>query len=632
KWKPVITIDFRVKRDARGKLTLFSAVNQGQGEIVFISDRYAWTGQAELSDDMEGKIIEFEWVEDKFVMFKERQDKITPNKLGVATNLWNLINDPITLEDLEGKTMMLMAKYHNKVKTYALADLARGITTSVKTLLDLGSGRGGDILKWNRFKRVYAVEPDVENLRELISRQQARQDFDYGTVAQAGGKTNHYARGRGLHSRSRLVGDQLQSALQPKIQAAGSVSTGVLAGASKRILKGQLQDTQASSYSRSRQLDDRQNKIVVINLPAENLQGLLPEVPIDKVNAVTMFNALTFFYQDLGRLTAMINTVKTFLRAGGHFYVLAMDGELILNVMGEHNTITTANIEISKSPDSSCRKIWIKSKVGIVRGQYEYLIHLREFVHIMADHGFKLVDERYLDEELLLTDEEYWFSSLFKLLKFTYGQRNQNEKDLTTILNPLIERMEHVNVIQPLEPYEAPQFIRSTVLTARGVTGLLRYGNPQDASAYIHAVLRAFSKTYNALNLAEKQGFVIQLRKELADKYSREIHDRGPLRGSMVPAFQYENLKAALGDAAFWISQQLMNFINEQLQVNITILRGVDAQPYQFADVQFRVRQGFKNMVLYWINDNHYETVGMLEANNFVRLVFDDAANLIGRV
>lgn len=651
KWKPVITIDFRVRRDAIGKLTLFSAANQGQGEVPFTGTRYPWSGQAELSDNMEGKIIEFEWAESEafsgqaFVMFKERQDKITPNKVGVATDLWNLINDPITLEDLEGKTMMLMAKYHNRVKTYALADLAKGIASTTKTLLDLGSGRGGDIRKWTRFKRVYAVEPDVENLRELISRQQAREDFDYASVAKSAvnhNKVSHYARASGLHSRSRLVGDQLLSNVnaggaQPKTHAAGSISMGVIKGASKRILKGQLQETQSSSYSRSQQAEDRQNKIVTINLPAQDLDGLLTKVPINRVDAVTMFNALTFFYQDLAKLTAMIETVKTFLRTGGHFYVLAMDGELLLNVMGEHNTITTANIEISKSPDVSCRKIWIKSKVGIVRGQYEYLIHLREFVQVMASHGFKLLDERYLDEELLLTDEEYWFSSLFKLMKFVYGSSSSLsvveagsnigkglKSESFNNLKSVIERMENVNVIQPLEPYEAPQFIRSTVLTARGITGLLRYGNPQDGSAYIHAVLRAFSKPYNALNLAEKQGFVIQLRKELSDKYTREIHDQinsGQLARSTVPAFQFENLKAALGDASFWISQHLMEFINEQLQVNVTVLRGTDAQPYQFADVVLKTKAGYKNIILYWINDNHYETIGQLKANNFVQFV-----------
>lgn len=633
KWKPVITIDFRVKRDATGRLTLFSAVNQGQGEVAFTGDRYPWNGQAELSEAMEGKIIEFEWTGEGFVMFKERQDKISPNKVGVATSLWNLINDPITLEDLEGKTMMLMAKYHNRVKTYALADLAKGISSTTKTLLDLGSGRGGDIQKWTRFKRVYAVEPDVENLRELISRQQGRQDFDYATVAKSAisqNKINHYGRAAGLHSRSRLVDDQLQSLAniggQSKVQAAGSISTGVLKGASKRILKTQLQETQESTYSRAQKIQDQQSRIVTINLPAQDVEGLLSKVPINRVDAVTMFNALTFFYQDLTKLTSMIETVKTFLRVGGHFYVLAMDGELLLSAMGDHNTITTGSIEISKSPDVSCRKIWIKSKVGIVRGQYEYLIHLREFVQVMASHGFKLLDERYLDEELLLTDEEYWFSSLFKLMKFTYGSVKLSESNLVENLKPLIERMENVNVIQPLEPYEAPQFIRSTVLTARGVTGLLRYGNPQDGSAYIHAVLRAFSKPYNALNLAEKQGFIIQLRKELSDKYTREIHDQidgGMLARSTVPAFQFENLKAALGDAAFWISQHLMEFINQQLQVNVTVLRGIDAQPYQFPDVQFKVKPGYKNIVLYWINDNHYETVGQLKANNFVQLVFE---------
>jgi hypothetical protein len=672
KWKPIMTIDFRVRRDASGKLNLLSGANKGQGEVPFAGGRYPWNGQAELTEDMDGKIIEFQWVNDSstlptettisggaFVALRERPDKLFPNNLKTATDVWTLINDPITLDDLEGTTMMLMGRYHNRVKNYALADIAQNIQTTVKVLLDLGSGRGGDISKWHRFKRVYAVEPDIENLREFITRKDQREQFDYGSIPNSNTSTDgHYNRMRNLHARSRVLPTQGSTTTnaggaQARTTAAGSISNDVLAGASKRIIKAPSQETQSSTYARSRQGEDQASRIITINLPAQDINGLLTKVPLDKVNAVTMFNALTFFYENLAKLQGMINTVKTFLRVGGYFYVLAMDGELLLNFMGEHNTITTANIEISKSPDVSCRKIWIKSKVGIVRGQYEYLIHLREFVQIMTDQGFKLLDERYLDEELLLTDEEYWFSSLFKLLKFSYGIRpassvsnteiesNKNlsnqikpnltkKEELLNILRPLV--MENSKVIPPLEPYEAPQIIRSTILTARGVTGLLRYGNPQDGSAYLHAILRAFSKPYNALNLAEKQGFIIQLRKDLAERYTPEVHNRidgGRLRQSPVPALQYENLREALGDAASPITQHMLEFINEQLQVNVVVLRGIDAQPYQFSDVRLVHKPGLKNIVLYWINDSHFETVGQLEANNFVKLVFDENSPLL---
>jgi hypothetical protein len=238
-------------------------------------------------------------------------------------------------------------------------------------------------------------------------------------------------------------------------------------------------------------------------------------------------------------------------------------------------------------------------------------------------------------------------------LKFTYGLRPDvassnkiesnkinltqtkatltKKEELVNLLRPLV--MENSRVILPLEPYEAPQIIRSTVMTARGVTGLLRYGNPQDASAYLHAILRAFSKPYNALNLAEKQGFIIQLRKDLAERYTREVHDRidqGGLARSPVPALKYDNLKAALGDAAFPITQHMMEFLNEQLQVNVVVLRGLDAQPYRFEALTNQQRKpGLKNIVLYWINDSHFETVGQLEANNFVLLVFPDNSPVV---
>ena len=38
------------------------------------------------------------------------------------------------------------------------------------TLLDLGSGSGGDRTKWGPFSHVYAVEPDTKILRTDLSK------------------------------------------------------------------------------------------------------------------------------------------------------------------------------------------------------------------------------------------------------------------------------------------------------------------------------------------------------------------------------------------------------------------------------------------------------------------------------
>ena len=621
KWKLQMTIDFRVGPGPDGKLTLLSYSDSEKREVPFTGGSFPWNGNVELDDDMDSQIVEFAWQYSEqfsdfaFVPLRIRSDKVVGNPMKIALNLWRYINDPITLDDLSGNSLTWMRRYHNRVKTYLLNELAFKFRRNSGELLDLGSGYGGDLGHWNKFARVYAVEPDIENQREFIARQKGLSNLNYRNGSTDDDRlTGHYTRLAAIHARSRG-----KEASKETVQ--------------KQPLKDRNTDKMGV-----------ETVITPINSKAEDLQDLIPKIAKRKVSCVTMFNALTFLYESPQRINSMLETVKTLLKEGGYFYIIAMDGEQLLNTMKKpqtdnsadpnnegYNTIKTKNIKISKVPHPSCRKIWIEISEGIVRGQYEYLISLREFVQLMALSGFKLIEERYLDEEMLLSDESLWFSSTFKLLKFRFSL-SPVKRELENFLKPLIERMEGNAVIVPLEADDAPQYIKSTYFSSRNVNKLLRYGNPQDGSCYIHAILRGFSKLYKRKTKAEKSVFLIQLRKELADKYTKEIHDSigdGYFGTSEVPAYRYENMKASIADPAYWIPQELMQLIGDQLQVKVYIIRGIDPEPYVFGNTASHVKPGRKNVVLYWINNNHYETVGHLELNNQVRLSFPDNHPLI---
>lgn len=650
KWKQQITIDFRVGRGHDGKLTLLSYSSIEKAEIPFTGGHFPWNGNVEVEENMEGQIVEFAWLysdrffDYAFVPLRIRSDKVVGNPMTTVLTLWQYINDPITIDDLSGKSLTWMRRYHNRVKTYLLNELAFKFRHNSGELLDLGSGVGGDLLHWTKFARVYAVEPDIENQREFITRQKGLANLNYqgiSTEARSEGAspsttkaelTGHYARLAAIHARSRaqnpVEDDNKQSAVStaPDAPTTGVTSSKALNYGKKPMRGGKLvSDT----------------IITPINAKAEDLKDLIPKISKGKVSCVTMFNSLTFIYENKQRIGALLQTISTLLKEGGYFYIIALDGEALLNSMqrppndptdnGSYNTIKTKNIEISKVPHPSCRKVWIKISEGIVRGQYEYLINLREFVHLMDLSGFKLLEERYLDEEPLLSDESFWFSSMFKLLKFRFSL-NPAKRELENFLKPLIEKMEADYVIIPREPDDMPEIIRSTYMTSRGVSKLLRYGNPQDGSCYIHAILRAFFAPYKKMTVASRSTFIIQLRKEMSQNYTEAIHNAigdGYFRTSEVPAYRYENMKASIADPGFWIPQVLMEFIGDQLQTNVYILKGVDAEPYIFGDTASHVKPGRKNVVVYWINDNHYETVGQSESGNTVRTLFPDNHPLI---
>lgn len=142
---------------------------KGEGLLPFTGDRrksYNGSPKVTMVQVPSNTVAEFAWDfdEEEFVFVRQRQDKANPNRISVAMDIWEDIHEPITEEMIRGREMILMRKYHNVLKR-ELFEQDDG-----KTLLDIGSGKGGDISKWRRYDRVVAVEPDEENLQELRRR------------------------------------------------------------------------------------------------------------------------------------------------------------------------------------------------------------------------------------------------------------------------------------------------------------------------------------------------------------------------------------------------------------------------------------------------------------------------------
>jgi SAM-dependent methyltransferase len=75
-----------------------------------------------------------------------------------------------------------MSRYHNRIKNKILSNV-RG-----KKVLDIGSGRGGDVSKWKEALHVYAVEPNPEYIEELERRIEIQGLKHKVTVIQAYGQ------------------------------------------------------------------------------------------------------------------------------------------------------------------------------------------------------------------------------------------------------------------------------------------------------------------------------------------------------------------------------------------------------------------------------------------------------------
>lgn len=165
KWKypEKMSIDFRVIETDTGKYDLCVYTSKDKkGETKF--GEYVSTTPLK-----NGGIYEFVYQHDKFVLLRPRNDKVLPNFIDIATNVWNDIIHPFeSFRLLEMfRPLHKFRKYHNRIK--------RGMITQYckdKIVLDLGIGRGGDIDKYVVAKttKVIGVEPYETNYTQLLKR------------------------------------------------------------------------------------------------------------------------------------------------------------------------------------------------------------------------------------------------------------------------------------------------------------------------------------------------------------------------------------------------------------------------------------------------------------------------------
>lgn len=162
KWKPDITLDFRVNNG-----TIYYTDDTTNTDVEFRGTlKSPFRGKIIKGDVVfaPGSIVEFTHENGDLVAFKTRPEKLGPNKGTTALDNWEKATiDYVSPDALMCKTNELMRKYHGRIKGW-LFSRGKGV------LLDIGSGRGGDIGKWANYSLVLCVEPDPKNRKEFLSR------------------------------------------------------------------------------------------------------------------------------------------------------------------------------------------------------------------------------------------------------------------------------------------------------------------------------------------------------------------------------------------------------------------------------------------------------------------------------
>lgn len=151
KWKTHSTVDLDVVRNDSGATVLLTC------------DKHEVDVEHEELPDNSFGVWEFAFENGKLIAKRPRPDKPQANsKHIVHKNMFDSV--PGTL--FSGRGFYLMRKYHNRVKRQVIKD-ARDVKA---TFLDVGTGQGGDLRKWDRALRVFCVEPNHDSMLEMRDR------------------------------------------------------------------------------------------------------------------------------------------------------------------------------------------------------------------------------------------------------------------------------------------------------------------------------------------------------------------------------------------------------------------------------------------------------------------------------
>lgn len=362
KWKPpnLMTIDFQIKRE-NDKIKLY--INENGKLVKFIGNIFKPFNENNVDDTPlnaeDNSIVEYAWNTTKEIFYpiRVRSDKFKPNKKEFAQDNWKLIHDPISIDVLKGVGSTLLRKYHNKIKSF----LYEKTDPKEKTLLDIGSGNGGDVNKWlkSKYNKIVAVEPDKEHVKELSSRIQKIYKFV-----------------------PTIIGEENDILLKEK------------------------------------------NKIVIINTGGENTSLISKVVESfigDKVDIISSMLSLTFFWRDENFLDSLVNTFQTNLKVGGSLIIFTMDGDLVKDMINPFYGIRNNNskfdfknigsVEINNSIIKSPYEVKINIYDSIVSNQVEYLVFLDDIRLKMENLKLRSINKA--DKEKFLNSEEIKFTNLY---------------------------------------------------------------------------------------------------------------------------------------------------------------------------------------------------------------------------
>ena len=527
KWKPPekLTIDFLVVK-TNGKIQLLVGDRKLHKDVPFKGTK-RHPQEIKISDmnvgdeSIFGKIVEFGWDDkhNEFVPIRIRDDRTRPNDIRTAKDVWNDIKSPITEHTIRGNTLKVVRKYLNNIKSTLLnTNFSRG-----DTILDIGSGRGGDLSKWDKIglKKVYALEPNDENLTELKRRKDGMKMETEVEIINKGAEETEI----------------IQKALKrTKLDGIVSFQSLTFFPESQELYSGLLETIN---------LLPEGGKFIGIVMDGEKTRQLLETAKEKDIAELEEQLKTTKNKKEKEEIKKELKVVK---KAEPVFSTEEQDDGSQAFIIYQASKFTTNKIGDKIIID-------IPEKGSMVRNQTEWLFYFRPFQELLEKNGF-----------------------IYKGNAFRVGDCTSNFVDCGEIYNILPESSQifsgliRVFVFVKSKGYKDFSAARLKAWTVKNLpnpykTKLCITGIPPTPANIIHAVFQAKRKGYR--NAEDKEEFINKWRVRHASRLTVKAFQK------LKFASKFEEYKTHLADPEEWLgAERILELLSDYLKVNIYILIG----------------------------------------------------------
>lgn len=452
KYKPPekITIDFAVQIIGNSYTLLVSVAG---GQKVPFNAKYPVEYTSQMVDIAsikehnvtDGTVVEFKWDRDRMVFVAERPrfDKSWPNNSIVADGNWSLIHNPINEDTMKGNDVVLMRKYFNRVKKYILLKSAKSFT-SKPTLLDIGSGRGGDVSKWsNNYSKVLAVEPNLSHIKEFASRtRRSKLNLDVQVVM-----TDAHADEYNRTHEAELNAIPVENVEAMRRHNASKLNV---------LPVSRLGDMAQSSIVMLR--SGGEDHDLVTRVTKAYLKG--------RADVVSSMLSLSFFWESESKFKALMKTITQNLSPNGEFVFMTIDGDKVDQAfnptfygpkLGREVTYNENHITMSYNPPV----LNIDIKGTIVERQTEWLVRISDMQ--LALDKYKLVDVSDTTGENLVSSGGRILMKLYTTGRFVPANAKKVKDPRRKA--PRTPRMKAEDRLNPLSKFAAPSSVSSSLST-----------------------------------------------------------------------------------------------------------------------------------------------------------------------